>query len=172
MNTFITVEPKGLDEIVALWHRAPELTERELYRGMQESTLLAEFNIKLETPKGVSGGGGLVGSISAGLPQKVPGGLVGFVGTSASYAAAVENDTRPHFPPIQALESWVAEKINPEPEEGVDVVNKVATLIALKIAKHGTKGKFMFKKGIEKSQGEFEKIFDETVIRIRSALVP
>lgn len=168
MDTFVNAHITGLDELVALWQTAPQLTEREMYRGMQESTLLAEHNIKEQTPVGAGGAAGLVGSIAGSAPQKVANGLVGFVGTSLNYAVPVELGTKPHFPPLLPIQEWVEAVLGITGQRA----RSVAFLIARKISRKGTKGQFMFKKGTENSEDQLQDIFDKTVLRIRGALLP
>lgn len=61
--------------------------------------------------------------------------------TSVEYAPFVENDTRPHFPPPDALIGWAR-------KHGFDNV----FLVCRAIAQKGTKGKHMFQKGLEDSK--------------------
>lgn len=63
--------------------------------------------------------------------------LVGAIGSAVEYAAAVEVDTPPHFPPVEALEGW-AER------HGTS-----AWAVALKIAQVGTQGKYYLARALE-----------------------
>ena len=59
---------------------------------------------------------------------------------NSPYGEAVENGTRPHFPPVDALTNWANRKgINPY-------------ALAFSISKKGTKAHPYFKPGIEKSK--------------------
>ena len=168
MNHFVDAHITGLDDLVNLWKRAPELTEREMHRGMQESTLLGERNVKAHTPVGASGAAGLMGSITSSAPQTVAGNVVGLVGTSLNHAVPVELGTKPHFPPLLPIQEWVEAVLGITGERA----RTVAFLIARKISRKGTKGQFMFKKGLEDSQEQFQEIFNKTIVRIRESLLP
>ena len=61
--------------------------------------------------------------------QEGPNGPVGTVTFTAPYALFVHEDTRPHWPPINALERWASRHGFPN-----------AYLVARAISRHGTKG--------------------------------
>lgn len=71
------------------------------------------------------------------------------------YALPLEEGSRPHFPPLKALEGW-AERHN------IPVF-----LVARKIAREGTKGRFMWRDGFadlqDKVAGEFSDYGDDIV---------
>lgn len=83
------------------------------------------------------------------------------------YWKYLENGTEPHWPPVDAIRSWISYKpVLPRPgKDGrLPTPNQLAFLIGRKIAREGTTGTH-----------DFEKARDETVARweqrIRTALV-
>lgn len=83
------------------------------------------------------------------------------------YWKYLENGTEPHWPPVDAIRSWISYKpVLPRPgKDGrLPTPNQLAFLIGRKIAREGTTGTH-----------DFEKARDETVARwesrIRAALV-
>lgn len=71
-----------------------------------------------------------------------------FVNANVYYAAAVEFGSRPHFPPVEALKDWAAEKLGDE---------DLAFVIARKISMVGTKPKPFLGPAIYKNQARFRK---------------
>lgn len=65
--------------------------------------------------------------------------------TADRYAIFVEENTRPHFPPIQALQGWA------------DRHNIPVYAVAKKIAREGTTGIHMFDKQFESIMGEAQR---------------
>ncbi len=121
---------------------------RHLTAGMTEIAAFGEREIKKNTPIGASGGrGGLVGSVFGDVRRGGRKPLAVF-GSSSLHALPVEEGTRPHFPPVDALVDWVRFK-------GLDVragipPRRMAFLVARKISQRGTKGQKMFAKSIPK----------------------
>jgi hypothetical protein len=107
----------------------------ELYKNLQDIltkyTLRLQRDIAINTPvdTGILGAAiypiveGLIGSVSP-------------IGECKKYAPFVEYDTRPHWPPIAAMEGWAH-------RHGLS-----AYLVARAISIHGTKGAHMFEQGI------------------------
>jgi hypothetical protein len=61
------------------------------------------------------------------------------------YAAPVETGARPHFPPPSALLPWVQKKFGFDDEKEA---LSMAFAVAKSIAKKGTQGHYMFKRGL------------------------
>ncbi|MBR0650374.1 HK97 gp10 family phage protein [Roseomonas terrae] len=121
--------------------RAPEIFAGELVPAVTEASLFAEREVKERTP--TSGAGTLRDSIGA-LPVTISGtAITGGVGTSLSYAAAVELGSKPHWAPIAPLLDWVQRKLGLTGEEA----ESAAQAIQFKIAARGTEGQFMFRDG-------------------------
>lgn len=64
------------------------------------------------------------------------------VGTNVKYSSFVEFGTRPHFPPLSAMQPWARRHGFPTGKAG-------AFLVALAIARHGTRPRYMFKYALE-----------------------
>ncbi len=52
------IEIKGLEDLVELWKKAPEMVREELTKAATEATMLLDREIKDVTPVGASGGAG------------------------------------------------------------------------------------------------------------------
>lgn len=121
--------------------RAPEIFRGEFVPAVTEASMLAEREVKERAP--TSGAGTLRNSIGA-LPVTLSGTAVSAgVGTSLSYAAAVELGSKPHWAPIAPLLDWVQRKLGLSGEEA----EGAAQAIQFKIAARGTEGAFMFRDG-------------------------
>jgi len=72
------------------------------------------------------------------------------VGSQTNYAPFVEYDTRPHFPPPAALESWAH-------RHGFSNV----FIVCRKIARRGTKGKKMLTTALEESKEKINSMMAE-----------
>lgn len=125
----------------ALAARAPDIFRGEFVPAVTEASAFAEREVKERAP--TSGAGTLRDSIGA-LPITISGtAITGGVGTSLSYAAPVELGSKPHWAPIAPLLDWVHRKLGLTGEEA----EGAAQAIQFKIARHGTKGHFMFRDG-------------------------
>jgi hypothetical protein len=92
--------------------------------------------------------------------------IVGQIGTPLAYAAAVEFGSKPHFPPIAAIQRWVHLKglASSEAEE-----KSIAFAIARKIAARGTVGRFYLTKGYMKMKTAAPRFVKTFMSRIRVA---
>ncbi len=125
----------------AIAARAPAIFQGELVPAVTEASLFAEREVKERAP--TSGAGTLRDSIGA-LPVTISGSsIAGGVGTSLSYAAAVELGSKPHWAPIAPLLDWVQRKLGLSGEDA----EGAARAIQFKIARRGTEGAFMFRDG-------------------------
>ena len=151
----IQIDIAGLDGLLALFERYPEITREVLEETTLEASLLAEREIKERTPTGVGGAAGLKGSIASQEPAWLGDELVGAVSTPLEYALPVELGTKPHFPPVEALEDWVRAKLDVDEER----VSSVAFLIARKISVRGTDGAHMFERGFDAARDRIDAMF-------------
>lgn len=154
----LTVQVRGADELAALYRKTPEIVQQELSLFMHGATQHMRSEVVDRTPAAM---GTLRASVSASV-ETMADGMLGIVGTPQPYAVPVELGTKPHFPPVQALEDWVRQKLG---VSGTDV-RRVAYLVARKISKKGTKGHFMFRDAFEANAAEVQRQFDQTVSRI------
>ena len=160
----VELASKGFDELVEGWSQAPELFQQEITKAAWASSLRVEREVGERTPKGTNGF--LAMSIAALQPVVIPGGVMGIVGTSLGYAEPVELGTKPHMPPVQPLVEWA------EVVLGLDEAKaqKAAWAIALKIARKGTTGAFMFRDGFAASEDYIKRKFSEAMRNIRNSL--
>jgi hypothetical protein len=148
MSVRITYSDHGLS--VRLMNAGPGV-QKELRHFVDAVVLDAEGNVVRLTPVGASGhlkqsikpevnisGLGIVGRVySSDVPVKV---------------ASVEEGRRPgKMPPRRPIEMWVARRI------GGDNVRAVAFLIARKIGREGTKGKWMFRDGFQATKPRIDR---------------
>jgi hypothetical protein len=159
----ISINLDGRGELQALWKRAPEIARDEVLSAIKEidQELIRELmELNSVTP---SANGTLRRSMRN---EESVGefGVVGLVGSSLSYAEPVELGTRPHFPPVEALEDWVRVKIGLTDDKEV---RSRAFHIARKISRVGTKGAFMFKK----TMARLEPFFDARMAQARDRIV-
>ena len=79
------------------------------------------------------------------------------------YWKYLEHGTRPHFPPIDAVEKWIIVKhIIPRAMNGrVPSTRQLAFSIARGISKHGTKATKLLQNTIDNSNDLIEKMVDE-----------
>lgn len=152
MRVLALHELHKLDAAIA---RMPEMVGEELSRAALEASIVVTRNVKEVTPVGASRGGGegLQASIRYQIYPTADE-VTGVISSPLRYVEAVEIGTRPHMPPVSVLEEWAASK-------GLS-----AWAVAKSIAKHGTKGQWMFKKGFEASKPALERIADSAVSRI------
>lgn len=152
----------GGDELLAAWERAPQIAQAEMERFMHAATQFLEGEVKERTP-------GAHGTLKQSIGSEVRSladAVIGVVGTPLSYALPVEIGTRPHFPPVAAIQDWVRVKLGLDGPEG----RSAAFAIARKIAKRGTKGAFMFRDALEASRAELERQLQLAVEAIKAQL--
>lgn len=126
MTTFaIKVETEGFERAV------PEIRD-ELQKILTKYTLLMQRDIVSNTPVDT---GFLSAAIQPMVRELV--GEVSPIGEVKKYAPFVEYDTRPHWPPIEAIEGWAY-------RHGLS-----AYVVARSIAQKGTKGHHMFEEGVK-----------------------
>lgn len=78
------------------------------------------------------------------------------------YWKYLENGTKPHFPPIDAIENWITVKrIVPQSiNNRVPTTRQLAYLICREISKNGTKPTKLLQKTIDESDDLIDKIVD------------
>ena len=84
----------------------------------------------------------------------------------------LENGTRPHFPPINAIEQWISVKhIVPRPYNGkVPTTKQHAFLIARGISKHGTKPTKLLQTTIDGADDLIAKLIDELAHQLQEEI--
>ena len=88
------------------------------------------------------------------------------------YWKYLENDTRPHFPPVEAIERWITVKrIVPSTNSGrVPTTKQLAFMIARGISKHGTKGAKLLQKTIDSSDDLINTLCDALIKQIEQEI--
>lgn len=84
----------------------------------------------------------------------------------------LENGTRPHFPPINAIEQWISVKhIVPRPYNGkVPSTRQLAFLIARGISKNGTKPTKLLQQTIDGADDLIAKLIDELAHQLQEEI--
>lgn len=84
----------------------------------------------------------------------------------------LENGTRPHFPPINAIENWIrVKKIVPKAvNDKVPTTHQLAYLISRKISEVGTKPTKLLQQTIDKSDDLIELMLNEIVKQLYSEI--
>ena len=149
----------SMDAIMRGLLDAPEFTRKVLNATMTEATLLVESEVKENIPRvtGVS-----ANSIASDVISS-PAGVLGVVASSQASVVALELGTRPHMPPIAALEPWVKAVLGiREPKE----IKSVAFLVARKIARVGTEPKKPFAKAAASTQAQVLAMFERAAQQV------
>ena len=73
------------------------------------------------------------------------------IGSNVEYAPHVEEGSRPHWPPMAALQPWARRHGFPAGRSG-------AFLVARAISRRGTRGHFMFREGLRASLGTVRRL--------------
>ena len=119
--------------------RDPQFVRGPVRTFLLKSVILMEGNVKKETPVDT-------GRLRASITHKVEP-FRAVVGTNVAYAPHVEFGTKPHWPPLAALQPWARRHGFPAGRQG-------AFLVARAIARRGTRARRMFQKGVEESRGQ------------------
>lgn len=162
----LTAEIPGMEILDRAWQQCPELVVTEMTAAMWQSELLLQREVQELTPVGVSGAGGLKGSIFTASPEISSNAVIGVVGSPLSYAESVELGTKPHWAPIEPLLDWVIHKLGKTEAEA----ERVARSIQLNIAHHGTPAAGMFHRGLNQTRAQIEQFFEQAVGRIAIGL--
>src|SRR5262245_35005786 len=138
----VTIDIVGAEQLARAWEQAPEIVREELTAATYEAELLLQREAQENTPTAF---GTARQSILAQEPEVASDNVIGMVGSALNYITPLELGSKPHFPPVAALEDWVRLKLAPPADE----VRNVAYLVARKIAAKGTQPHRMFGKALE-----------------------
>jgi len=146
--------------------RAAEIRDQEFTRALHEIAAEFERRVRIGTPVGVGGDGGLRGSI-AGEVRGVPA-REAVIGTPLAYGVVVERGRRPGqaMPPIAPLELWVRRKLGVPDEQA----HAVAIAVAWKIRRRGFPGAFMFRNALRTGGGTLQVLWSAVATRIARRL--
>lgn len=164
----LRIDASQVQGLQALWAKFPEIMREELLPAVRDIDLELLRALKEQLPKGaggLSGGGGLVGSIFT-EEQQLADNVIGMVATALPYAEYVELGTKPHFPPLQPLQDWAMAKLGVSEEEAPSV----AFLIARKIARVGTKADGTWQRVAESQKDRAIEHFEDAVDRVLDRL--
>jgi hypothetical protein len=152
-----SVKIAGVEETTGAVRAAIEQGEID---GMQ---LIGERGVQLtveHTPVGATGN--LANTIFPHLEQGA--GLLTEIITAGPpadvYSAPVEEGTRPHFPPYEALIPWVVRKFGVTDEQAA---RALAFVIARKISRRGTMGAHMFAQALNALEAEAVGILERSI---------
>lgn len=95
------------------------------------------------------------------------------VGTEVEYAPHVEFGTKPHFPPVQALEGWVRRHklgaaIAGRKTSNAKLDQRAAFLVARAISKHGTKAHPFMQPAVDDLEADMGKRLVESFNRAKA----
>lgn len=86
----------------------------------------------------------------------------------ADYFKFIERDTKPHWPPVDAIRNYVkAKPILPRPDKKgkLPTPEQLTYLIGQKISEEGTKGTHNFEKTSETLNAKYEKLIEEAITK-------
>ena len=143
-----TITVEGADQVIKKLNKiAAGVEPAGLVKPMRDSTLLVTRDAKKLSPVDT---GTLRSSIAPDITLKAHG-IEGAVGSPLKYAPFVELGTRPHFPPLSALQVWAR-------RHGVS-----ARAVQLAIGRRGTKANEFLKGALENNTNEIYRTFDDYV---------
>lgn len=159
-ETIISIDVSDMMDALRATAALPGRVEGGLRLGVMEAGDVLQRETQERTPTAE----GLLRSTILVSAMEPAGPAVLRVGSPQSYAVPVELGTKPHMPPVQPIQYWVARKLGIKDEKKAKAV---AWAIAKKIARHGTKGAHMFARAAEENAGQVKAIVER---HIRAAL--
>ena len=142
---------------------APAETQKVLEATMHQATLLLQRETQENTPKVT----GITARSFIADVFTTPAGVLGVVSSSQPTAVFLELGTKPHMPPVAAMEPWVQAVLGiRDPKE----VKRVAFLVARKIAKRGTKPQRPLERAALATEGQIVVMFENAADRIAQLL--
>lgn len=166
-----SIDTSEFEKLIGNLERIPDRAIPIFTAAMHEATQIALGEVVDRTPVAY---GNLRGSITT-LVKASEYGVVGVVGTNAPYALWVEEDTEPHWAPLQPLLDWVRKKqivgvysIKSRRRMGsktsIEAENLAfAKLVQKKIAMKGTTGQHMFRDGFAAAEADVDRIFSDAI---------
>lgn len=136
-----------------------------LKSAITEASIFTERRVKARTPVGVFGDSGLRGSIFSEVSERLHG-ITAVISSPLPYAEGVELGTSPHMPPIKSLTRWVEVKFGLSGK----AAESRAWAVAMSIKKKGTKGQYMFQRGLADGLSVIEDIFNDMGFDIETDL--
>lgn len=149
-NETVTVKIKGLDELKKAMEKSPKTVREHLDPAIKKAILSLKAKAIPETS---TDRGFLRGSNHETFST-----LKGILENTAPYSSYVHDGTKPHFPPISAIEGW-ANRHGIEP-----------FLVARAISKKGTKAVPFYDNAIKGTVAILDNIFDTALLKITESL--
>lgn len=160
----LSISLGGLQSFAQGLRESPEYTDRQLQEAMTEATLLVQREWQENLPR-VSG---LTARSITSDVASTPAGVLGVVSSSQPNALFLELGTRPHMPPVAAIEPWVKAVLGiSEPKE----VKRVAFLVARKIAREGTPAQHPMARAVQSTEGQVIAMFERAAGKVAAHLV-
>lgn len=160
----IDVDIADLERLRRAYAQAPDITQKEMLAFLRTVAPHLEGEVKARTP---TAHGTLRASITSAVSPLAGGlGAEAVIGTSHAYAIPVELGSKPHFPPVDAIEDWVAVKLGIGGAEG----RRVAFAIARSIAQRGTLAVGMFHRTVAANREQVARGFAVAVDRIAARI--
>jgi hypothetical protein len=160
----LSISLGGLQSFAQGLRESPEYTDRVLQEAMTEATLLVQREWQENLPR-VSG---LTARSITSDVASTPAGVLGVVSSSQPNALCLELGTRPHMPPVAAIEPWVKAVLGiSEPKE----VKRVAFLVARKIAREGTPAQHLMARAVQSTEGQVIAMFERAAAKVAAHLV-
>ncbi len=147
----ISIEIKGLDKLRKALDSAPRDIAAEMKRSIYASLLILQMAARERVPKDMS-------NLAENIKPVMKGSFEGQLLADTKYALFVHEGTRPHFPPIDAIEPWAR-------RHGIP-----AFLVARSIARKGTKPKPFMTWAKEAKANDINKIFENAINKIVAKL--
>lgn len=147
----MSAEIKGLKEIQRNMEKAvKDLRGTPIVNAMRDATLMVTRDAKINAPVDT-------GRLRASITPEVSSAaeeVRGVVGSNVVYAPYVELGTRPHWPPISALEVWARRH------------HTSAFLVARAISRRGTPAVEYLKKAFDANQAKIRQRFERAIAQI------
>jgi len=141
MSKALKIEIKGLKSLEGALRSAPKETLNEMSLTLAKTIKVIEAEAKKEAPADR-------GTLRSKIVSKSSG-LKGAVEARTDYAVYVHEGTRPHFPPISAVEGWAR-------RHGIEPF-----LVARAISRKGTKAHPFFEIAFDKAKHRINSLFNK-----------
>jgi HK97 gp10 family phage protein len=144
-----TIQVQGISETIQYLNGVFQQLSN-MQRGMQKATLVVTRSAKQNSPVDI-------GLLRASITPSVSSSgntTTGVVGSNVKYAPFMELGTRPHWPPLAALEVWARRH------------GTTAYVVARAIARRGLKARRYLGRALEDNTRKIIKIFRDEVRRI------
>lgn len=150
MSDVLSVKIKGIDKLQAAFKKSPKLVKDTLDPAIKKALIAIQAK---STPHIPTDRGFLRNSNRIAMSI-----LRGVLDNSSPYSTFVHEGTKPHFPPISAVEGW-------SKRHGISPF-----LVARAIAQRGTKGVPFYDKGINDAKQILDKIFNDALNTLTAKL--